>query len=79
MTDYKNLGGASNVARYQIGRDFIIVEFKPRSKSGYNTYKYSYMSTGQAAVEEMKKLALNGEGLNAYIAKYIRKNFENKW
>lgn len=36
-------------------------------------YRYSYIKTGQAHVEEMKRLAIVGEGLNSYIGKNFRK------
>lgn len=36
-------------------------------------YRYSYIKTGQAHVEEMKRLAIVGEGLNSYIVKNFRK------
>ena len=36
-------------------------------------YRYSYINTGQAHVEEMKRLAIVGEGLNSYIEKNFGK------
>ena len=36
-------------------------------------YRYSYIKTGQAHVEEMKRLAIVGEGLNSYIGKNFGK------
>lgn len=36
-------------------------------------YRYSYIKIGQAHVEEMKRLAIVGEGLNSYIEKNFGK------
>ena len=36
-------------------------------------YRYSYIKTGQAHGEEMKRLAIVGEGLNSYIEKNFGK------
>jgi len=79
MTDYKNLSGQSNVARYEIGQDYIIVEFKTKGKDGCDTYKYSYTSAGQDNVEQMKILANQGLGLNSFINTTVKKLYENKW
>ena len=79
MEIYKNLSGQSNVSRYEIGQDYIIVEFKTKGKDGCNTYKYSYMSAEQSNVENMKQLAIAGFGLNSFIDKLVRKRYERKW
>ncbi|RJP46931.1 MAG: hypothetical protein C4584_00955 [Armatimonadetes bacterium] len=55
MVNYKNLSRESNVSRYEIGPDFIIVEFTIKGKDGCNTYKYSYDSAGQANIDKMTK------------------------
>lgn len=79
MVNYKNLSGDSNVSRYEIGPDFIIVEFKNIGKDGCNTYKYSYISAGQSNIDEMRKLAVEGRGLNSFINTQVRKDYEKKW
>lgn len=71
---YKNLGGNSNVARYALDYDNIIVEFKDGAK-----YLYTYTSTTTAGVEHMKRLALRGVGLNSYISRVVKKRFARKW
>lgn len=71
---YKNLGGNSNVARYALDYDNIIVEFNDGFK-----YKYTYRSTTTADVERMKKLAENGKGLNSYTYLIVKKRFARKW
>lgn len=72
MQAYKNLGGNSGVKEFSIGEDYIDVKFfgsKP-------PYRYSYKSAGSAKVEEMKKLAINGVGLNSYILRNAKDDFE---
>jgi hypothetical protein len=74
MDRYKNLGGNSNVATYEIGHDSIKVQFFDKS-----TYLYTYQSAGAAKVEQMKLLAMNGKGLNSYIKKIVNKQYAEKW
>lgn len=46
MERYQNLAGNSGVVAYELGRDFIRVQF-----TGGETYLYTYESAGAAAVE----------------------------
>lgn len=62
MQDYQNLGGNSGVSAYEINEDSISVKFKTGT-----VYKYSNGSAGSAHIENMKKLAIAGTGLNSYI------------
>lgn len=71
MQPYNNSRGGSNIISYEIGNDFIIVQFKDFKK-----YKYSYQSAGQPYVERMKEFAINGSGLNSFINKYVKKLYE---
>ncbi len=71
MQIYKNLGGDSGVESYEIGTDYIMVKFKKTVR----LYTYSYASAGKEAVELMKVMAKNGEGLNEYINKYVRDKY----
>ena len=71
MQNYLNLGGKSGVEAFEIGTDFIKVIFT----SGV-IYSYTYRSAGINKVEEMKRLALNGCGLNSYIMKYAKFDYE---
>lgn len=75
MEPYSDLNGDSGVAAYEIGPDFIHVQFK---KSG-STYSYTYASAGAHLVEQMKALAEAGDGLNAFIMRNARTAFESKW
>lgn len=71
MVQYKNLGGNSNVRAFSIGKDYIDVQFRNGS-----IYRYSYRSAGSMKVEHMKKMAVQGWGLNSYIMRNARKNYE---
>jgi hypothetical protein len=72
MQMYKNLGGDSNIKCYEIGNDYIDVIFYGTAK----TYRYSYASAGRHHVEQMKKLAEQGIGLNSYIMRNTRLLYE---
>ena len=65
----KSKGKPSNVKEYRLGADYIDVRFFGNPV----IYRYSYIKTGQAHVEEMKRLAIVCEGLNSYIVKNFRK------
>jgi hypothetical protein len=71
MVRYKNSGGTSGVLAYEIGDDFIKVQFHDRK-----TYLYSYRSAGTHHIEQMKALAVRGRGLNSYINKYVKNDYE---
>lgn len=73
MVRYRNLGGDSGVSAYEIGNDFIKVQFSDDS-----IYLYSYRKPGSIHVEQMKVLAQNGNGLNSYINKKVKYKYEYK-
>lgn len=62
MNSYSNNGRDSGVRAYEIGTDYIKVQF-----SDLATYTYSYRKAGKNHVDNMKQLAIQGEGLNSYI------------
>ncbi len=70
MEKYKNLDGDSGVAFYEIGIDFIKVQFTSGS-----IYLYTYESAGSSNIEIMKELALNGKGLNSFISRTVRSKY----
>ncbi|MDD7887106.1 hypothetical protein [Flavivirga sp. 57AJ16] len=70
MTWYKNLGGDSGIASYEIGADKITITFSTNV-----SYEYTYDSAGVDHIENMKSLAKNGQGLNSYINKYVKKRY----
>ena len=67
MKPYGNLGGNSGVNAYEIGSDFIRVEF-----STGGIYRYTYESAGKNNIEYMKQLAESGHGLNSFINTDVR-------
>ena len=73
MVRYRNLGGDSGVSAYEIGNDFIKVQFS----DGF-IYLYSYRKPGSIHVEQMKILAQNGNGLNSYINEKVKYKYEYK-
>ena len=62
MKIYRNINGDSGVAKYEYGSDLIKVRFK---RGG--TYEYRASVIGHRHLDEMKKFADNGRGLNTYI------------
>lgn len=68
-----NLSGKSGVVAYEIGSDFIRVQFKDGS-----VYLYIYENPGKFDVEKMKELARQGSGLNSYINKQVKNNYQKK-
>jgi hypothetical protein len=70
---YRNLGGDSNVVGYEIGDDWIRVQFRDGS-----IYTYTYQSAGQETIERMKSFAIGGHGLNSYITRFVRKRYASR-
>ena len=73
METYKNRTKKSGVLAYEIGTDFIKIEFV-----GGDVYVYDYTKPGKIKVEEMKRLARAGKGLSTYISRYVRENYSRK-
>ncbi len=73
MTRYANLSGNSPVTAYEIRPEAIEVEFE-----GGARYLYDYPSTGEWAVEEMKRLAAAGQGLATFISRTVRDSYAGK-
>ena len=73
MEQYQNLAGNSGVVAYDIGLDFIRVQF-----TGGEIYVYTYESTGADAVEQMKTLAEQGRGLSTFISRAVKGAFAAK-
>jgi hypothetical protein len=66
MESYKNLSGNSGVEAFELSDDALIVRFR-----GGATYLYDYSVTGRAVVEQMKRLATEGQGLSTYISRVV--------
>lgn len=62
MEPYRDINGDSGIAAYEIGSDYIKVQFKDGA-----VYLYTAASVGSAHIAEMQRLARSGDGLNAYI------------
>lgn len=73
MERYKNLSGSSGVVAYEIGPDFIRVQFADGA-----VYLYNNAITGLHNIEHMKQLAKNGQGLNSFINTTVRKAYARK-
>lgn len=73
MERYKNLSGDSGVVAYELGPDFIKVEFGDGV-----IYLYTYQSAGSHNVEHMKRLATSGKGLSSFISTTVRKQYASK-
>lgn len=73
MERYKNLAGNSGVVAYEIGSDFIKVEFR-----GGSIYLYNYHSAGKENIERMKELAMAGKGLSTFISQVVREKYASK-
>lgn len=73
MQKYTDLNGDSGVASFQIDHTSIKVCFK----GGNKVYVYTYTKPGQEHVEKMKQLALSGDGLNSYITRIVKKNYDH--
>jgi hypothetical protein len=70
MERYKNLGGDSSVVAYEIGNDSLTVQFSDGS-----VFLYNYQSSGRSNIEQMKALAIAGNGLNSYIIRHVKKAY----
>lgn len=73
MRRYRDVQGDSGVVAYEPGPDFIKVRFKHGG-----TYVYDYESTGTFQIERMKALAVSGEGLSAFISKFVKENYARR-
>ena len=73
MEIYRNVSGDSGVDQYEIGDNFIKVQFSTGAQ-----YLYTYSSAGMSNIEHMKKLAKSGDGLNAFINTHVKKLYERK-
>ena len=76
MIPYKDLGGDSDVESYEIIEKAILVRFKSGNP---RNYLYNPINPGFAAVNTMKELAAQGQGLDSYIATKVRSNFSKRW
>jgi hypothetical protein len=72
MERYRNTTRESGVVAYEIGPDYIRVQFL----GTFRTYTYSYRKAGKVHVDNMKTLAYNGSGLNSYINSHTKNLYD---
>jgi hypothetical protein len=73
MKRYANRSGNSGVTGYQIGDSSILVRFV-----NGDIYEYDATSPGAKHVQNMRMLALAGEGLATYISRFVQENYARK-
>lgn len=73
MIPYQDTDGDSGVAAYKFGEDWIHVQFTTGS-----IYEYTSVSAGAGNIEQMKRLARAGNGLNAFINFNVKKLYSRK-
>lgn len=73
MIAYLNKHGNSGVKAYELGDDFIRVQFKNNS-----VYRYTAAITGADNVAQMKQLAQTGRGLSTFISQSIKSHYAIK-
>lgn len=70
---YANRDGDSGITRYDIGPDYIRLEFRDSV-----VYRYDYVRPGPLHVERMKALARDGRGLATYVNQHVRDNYTRR-
>jgi len=70
MERYSDIDRDSGVVAFETGADFIRVKFSDGA-----IYLYNNLSAGSYHIDQMKVLALRGDGLNAYINDHVRKAY----
>jgi hypothetical protein len=73
MAKYENLSGRSNVKSYKSTRGKLNIKFGDGSR-----YLYTPGSAGAYKLRRMRELAGKGIGLNRYINKKVKNNYESK-
>ncbi len=73
MERYADNNNNSGVAGYDLGPDYIRVQFKDGA-----IYLYTDASAGRQNISQMKSLAMQGDGLNAYINRHVSKLYARK-
>lgn len=73
LKPYHDSQGTANASGYATGRTWIMVQFKDDA-----LYLYTNASCGAEHIRELKRLAKQGEGLDAYINKYVWKSYAKR-
>jgi hypothetical protein len=75
MPMYRNLNGDSGIVAYEVGQDWIEVEFRQGRE---RFYTYTSASVGSGNLMTMKQLAERGSGLNSFINTRVPKGYYSK-
>lgn len=70
MTPYRDRDHDSGVRAYDLGPSHIDVEFKSGA-----VYRYTPSSAGQVNIDRMVQLARAGDGLGAFISKFVKTGY----
>ena len=70
---YKNLGGQSKVAAYEISKDGVTIRFANNS-----VYRYTNQSADPKNIKKMKDLAIAGKGLGTFIEANLKERYLRK-
>lgn len=73
LNSYANYGGKSGIVSYDIGDDWILVNFTTGSK-----YLYTIKSTTPDNINQMKQLAHAGKGLNSFIMRVLKTDYAGR-
>ncbi len=73
MSRYKNVDGKSTVARYNITKDAVTIQF-----TDHSVYIYNNQSVGPETIGKMRTLALAGKGLGTFITKNVKDRYSRK-
>lgn len=73
MQPYRDVDGDSGAVAYEMGADFMRVQFHDGS-----VYLYTTAVPGAQTLEQMKRLAQAGDGLNAYINKHVGRRYARR-
>ena len=72
--DYRSRNPGAGVRNFEILPDAIILEFADRKWR----YLYNSERPGPEHVNNMKRLALEGDGLTTYVNQHVRENYAAK-
>ena len=71
--NYKNLGGATTVTKYEIAKDAMTIRF-----SDGTAYRWTNQSAGPENISKMKVLAQAGKGLGTFVEKTVKETYIKK-
>lgn len=73
MIPYQNKNNTSGIAAYEMGPDYIRIEFTTGA-----VYEYDHAHTGAAQIEHLKYLAEQGKGLNSYLNRNVHQQYSRR-